>query len=78
VADEEMVWAYWGWSDTRCPVCGGGMADCELGSRCTSCGWPNDKIKIQPTICEKIAADNLKHRVIPNMVTAVHRGGFRT
>jgi hypothetical protein len=67
VADEEMVWVYWGWSDARCPICEGDMVNGELGAGCTSCGWPNDKVKTEPTICELIAANNLKHRVIPTM-----------
>ena len=67
MAEAEMVWAYWGWSDVRCPVCEGTMVGGKLGAGCTCCGWPNDKAKREPTIIETIAAMNLKHRVIPTM-----------
>jgi hypothetical protein len=68
VAEQEMVWVYWGWSDVHCPLCSGNMNRSGNGSTCTSCGWPNDTVKNEPTIRETLAAANIRHRVIPSMV----------
>ena len=74
MADDEMVWVYSGWSDVRCPFCEGGMVRTDRGLRCTSCDWPNDFAKIAPTFCELVAANNIRHRVIPG---TNYRGGMR-
>jgi len=73
LSDSEMVWVYSGWSDVRCPNCNGDMVETDHGQRCTSCGWPNDLEKIQPTLCELIAANNLRHCVIPGSDGRGHR-----
>jgi len=65
MAEQEMVWVYSGWSADRCPHCDGGMAESGPGHRCLSCGWPNDHAKTAPSVCELIAANNLRHCVIP-------------